>query len=404
MRVLLSAYACEPGKGSEPEVGWQWAQHLSRLCEVTVLTRANNEESIKAVPGSGPVDFLFHDLNQTALRLKRVTRSHRLYYDLWQRSASRLVRSKLKDASFDLAHHLTFASFRYPTAILNSGVPTIWGPVGGAEAIPANLLPWRHPAHLGHELARNASNALEVVLSKAREGRWKKYTRVLASTRETLELFRSHGVNATLFPTVGIGRNEIPEPEPRSISSGPLKLLFVGNLLYLKGVHFAIEALARSGTAAELCIVGDGPFRGACEHLAGALGLNERIRFVGRIPKAQVAGFLRTHDLFVFPSLHDSGGIAALEAMAAERPVIALDCGGPAVALTEGCGIKVPVTTHARIVEGITTAIQFYDSHREKLAEHGAVARQRVLAEYLWDRKAEQMVQVYREAVGSAIG
>ena len=47
LRVLISAYACEPGKGSEPEVGWQWALQMARFHDVTVLTRTNNREAIE---------------------------------------------------------------------------------------------------------------------------------------------------------------------------------------------------------------------------------------------------------------------------------------------------------------------------------------------------------------------
>jgi hypothetical protein len=42
LKVLVSAYACEPNRGSEPEVGWQWIQQLARFYEVWIITRANN--------------------------------------------------------------------------------------------------------------------------------------------------------------------------------------------------------------------------------------------------------------------------------------------------------------------------------------------------------------------------
>ena len=48
LKILLSAYACEPNKGSEPEVGWKWATTLPRLGhEVYVVTRSNNKENIQ---------------------------------------------------------------------------------------------------------------------------------------------------------------------------------------------------------------------------------------------------------------------------------------------------------------------------------------------------------------------
>src|SRR5882757_9053377 len=66
-RVLLSAFACEPFKGSEPEVGWQWAMQIARFHDVTVLTqskyRAPIERALKGLPGQQPKpEFLYFDL------------------------------------------------------------------------------------------------------------------------------------------------------------------------------------------------------------------------------------------------------------------------------------------------------------------------------------------------------
>ena len=48
MRILAFAYACEPGRGSEPGAGWSWARMLAGLGETWVVTRANNREAIEA--------------------------------------------------------------------------------------------------------------------------------------------------------------------------------------------------------------------------------------------------------------------------------------------------------------------------------------------------------------------
>ena len=66
MKVLVSAYACEPGKGSEPGVGWQWVRQIARFHDTWVITRANNREKIEAdlLQRPGSVDrhrFTFDD-------------------------------------------------------------------------------------------------------------------------------------------------------------------------------------------------------------------------------------------------------------------------------------------------------------------------------------------------------
>src|ERR1051325_1781306 len=161
LKILISAYACEPGKGSEPEVGWQWALQMSRFHDVTVLTRTNNRASIEStisrIAAPKP-EFIYFDLDPLFLRIKKTFRFHRAYYVLWQRNARKVIANQLREKKFDLLHHVTFATFRYTTAIWGHDVPCVWGPIGGVESIPAPLLPWRYPGALFSEVIRHFDN------------------------------------------------------------------------------------------------------------------------------------------------------------------------------------------------------------------------------------------------------
>lgn len=404
LRVLLSAYACEPGKGSEPGVGWDWATQMARFHDITVITRTNNRSRIETALAAmrneiNPPRFIYHDLPDWILRLKRFLRIHRIYYVLWQKSANAVIAELVKQEQFDLLHHVTFASFRYPTAIKGHGVPTLWGPVGGVEAIPWRLLPWRFFRHLPHEISRNLANTYQIATT--RENSIAGYGRILASTKETERFLISKGRAVRLFPTIGI---RPVEPATTVFIKGgrggaPLRVLYVGNILYLKGVHLAIKAFAKAQSHCVLTIVGDGNFLAVCRSLAIRLGVEDMIRFLGKLPHDEVLQQYPVHDVFIFPSLHDSGGIAALEAMSYGLPVIALNCGGPAIMVQEECGVAVAVTTESDIVENLKKALDGYAKDPEKLHRHGANALSRVMSEYSWPHKAQQMDLIYREAV-----
>src|SRR5438094_7609609 len=110
LKVLISAYACEPNKGSEPEVGWQWALQMARFHEVTVLTRANNRRAIEKALESvrdreSLPKFVYHDRSSLLLDLKRWSKAIKLYYLLWQKSAHELVKQLHDTHHFDLMHH-----------------------------------------------------------------------------------------------------------------------------------------------------------------------------------------------------------------------------------------------------------------------------------------------------------
>src|SRR3954453_14891054 len=95
MKLLVSAYACEPGKGSEPAVGWNWVQALVRRgYEVHVITRSNNRAAIESDAGSRQRTLTFHyyDLPGWARAWKRRAGGIYVYYLLWQMGAYRLAR------------------------------------------------------------------------------------------------------------------------------------------------------------------------------------------------------------------------------------------------------------------------------------------------------------------------
>lgn len=403
LKVLISAYACEPGKGSEPEVGWQWALQMARFHDVTVLTRANNQNIIETelarLRGQRPLpQFVYLDEGPFALKLKARFKAVRTYYVRWQHSARRRIAELLREKQFDLLHHVTLATFRYPTAIWGHGVPCVWGPIGGIESIPAPLLPWRYPRSLFAELLRNASNCLHPIAARTLARRAGQTTAILTSTREMHRAFARLGFDSVLMPSIGLDFSQRPLANPAS-GERPLKLLFVGNMQALKGIDLALEALAASRTNGTLTLFGDGEFMDAARRLAVRLGLSERAQFRGRLPREQILKLYPDYDVFLFPSLHDTGGYAVIEAMSNQLPVVCLDCGGPALAVQAGCGIKVPLGSRRGVISGLARAIEGYHQNRMLIATHGQAARESVAPHYDWQKKGEQMNEVYLRAV-----
>lgn len=215
-KILMSAYACEPGRGSEPEVGWQWSLQMARFYDVTVLTRSNNRQVIEAeLAKMGDVpkpSFIYFDLPGWVLRFKKRFNLHKPYYVLWQRQARRHVAELLAKEHFDLLHHVTFAAFRSVTAIWGHGVRSVWGPVGGMESVPMRLLPWRHPRSLIEEIVRNLDNLLESAALGLLRERALRSTLVLASTKQMEKAFADLGIEAELMPSIALHANTISAP------------------------------------------------------------------------------------------------------------------------------------------------------------------------------------------------
>lgn len=403
LKVIISAYACEHGVGSEPEVGWQWSMQMARFHDVTVVTRSNNRENIEAalavMPSDQPVPtFYYFDLSPLALWFKKRFKATRLYYIMWQRTLAPLISELNHVKRFDLIHHVTFAGYRYITAIWGHGVPSIWGPVGGMESIDRRLLPYRHPIELGAELLRNLNNFVQSTPTAAFPTRSRRSTLTIVSTKETQQCLVEWDLPSVLMPTVGLSLDDFPERTTYAATHRrPLRLLFVGQLIWLKGVDLAVEALAASQIDATLHFIGGGAFKNSIQKVAKKRGVADRVSFSPRIPRKQVMRELYDYDVFIFPSLHDSGGFALLEAMASGMPVICLDLGGPAISVVEGCGFRVPSGTRVKVIDGLSDKIRYYDEHREMIETHGRNARIQIAENYNWNRKGEEMNMLYQK-------
>ncbi|HET6773858.1 MAG TPA: glycosyltransferase [Acidimicrobiales bacterium] len=125
-------------------------------------------------------------------------------------------------------------------------------------------------------------------------------------------------------------------------------LLYIGRLVDKKGVDVLVEALARLD-GARLEVVGDGPDRAALHQLAARLGVSDRVRFRGKLPKAAVIAALARAQIAVIPSRVGAGGdmegtpVVLCEVMAAGVPVVASNLGGLGECIDDGLdGLLVP--------------------------------------------------------------
>ena len=386
-RILLSAYACEPGKGSEPEVGWLWATELADAGhEVWVITREANRDAIEMelrVSHRARLHFTYYDLPKWARGWKRGARGVHLYYALWQWGAFRLARRLTRNISFDCVHHVTFVGVRAPSFMGLLGLPFILGPVSGGESVPRALrvgmtraARWRESVR---DLANRAIHADPVMRSSFRRA-----ARIFLTTPESLRLIpEEFREKSAVQLGVGLSREYLGwTNQKRHLPAAELRLLYVGRLLEWKGLELAIHAVRRlrdRGVVARFTIVGDGPARAGLEQLAAELGLETDMRWVAWLPHDQLHEHYYQHDLLLFPSLRDSGGMVVLEALAHGLPVVCTDRGGPGVIVNRRCGraVRTSGQTKDEVIREMTEVLYELSCDRMLLRKLSAGERTR---------------------------
>jgi glycosyltransferase involved in cell wall biosynthesis len=403
-KVLVSAYACEPTKGSEPSVGWNQVREVSRSHQVWVITRSNNQRPIEAALKLNPmpaVHWVYFDFPCWVSIWKRGPATMRIYYHLWQFGAYLKARKLHKAVGFDLAHHVTWVNYWMMIFLALLPVPFIWGPVGGGESTPRKLrraLSLRGRIYEGlRDAGRKLGEINPIVRLTARRA-----VIALAATEETGQRLKALGCkNVVVFSQVALPQDELGQllklPPPRS-HQGPFRVLGLGRLLHLKGFDFAMKAFARFHSGfpdSEYWIVGDGPEGRRLRKMAKWLGLENSVKFWGTLPRAKVFEILGKCDTLLFPCLHDSGGWACAEAMAAGRPVICLDLGGPALQVTSNTGIKIPAIHPEQVVTDLSAALSELALDTPRLLSLGQRSRERVVKEFSWEQKGKELSSIY---------
>lgn len=331
MRALISAYSCDPDEGSEPGVGWAVLLGAASTCsQVVLVTRANNVTAVEDALAHRRVEnvsVVGFDLWRWALRLKRkLPLGHTLYYILWQLQLPRRVGRRLRSETFDIVHHVTFASDWLPAGIFGAadGVK-LWGPVGGASLCPPELyryLGWRGALS---EIARRVTGDVGRRLVGTRQAHLS--DRILAQNPDVAGYFSSRGtVHPEVEPNAFIDPTLVSAGSDASICRG--LIVGVGRLVPWKGWALALHSLSMLPEEYRLQLYGQGSDLARLNRLARRLGVDNRVEFMGHVARTEVVRAIARAEAIVFPSFHDSAPGVVGEAVALSKPLVVLDLAG----------------------------------------------------------------------------
>jgi len=406
LKVLLSAFSCGPGRGSEPGIGWNWLCQMSKKHEVWALTTEESQAGYQQNP-LAHAHIVIVPSFRIWNRLWRlgVPGLSWLYYYWWQWKAYRRARKLHAQIGFDLVHHITFGSWRAPSFLCRLPVPFVWGPVGGGETVPRGLLGelggWGQVAEAVRNFFQFASLWDPFVRLTMRRAKL-----ILAANRDTADIFpKRYRHKVQRMPAIGMSSGESAVAiAPERAKQGFLAV-FAGMLEPRKGISLALKAferLSRTNRDASLVIIGDGPDRKRLTEAAAIMGVADRVEFLGAMPRTRVLGWMQAAHALLFPSLRDSGGFVLLEAMMAGKPVICLDLGGPGEIVTEECGIKVQPREANQVVADLAGALQTLATAPVLGQSLGKAGRCRVLERFEWDKKGERMTEIYSRVAGKS--
>jgi glycosyltransferase involved in cell wall biosynthesis len=369
-KVLLSAYACSPIRGSEPGNGWSWALNLAlQGYEVWCLTNAEDKDVIQeelkrlGLPNLNVV-FVELGMNLDKALLNASSKTIYLHYYLWRKKAARVALQLHRKMNFDVAHHVTYGSFQQGTFLWKlKNTRIIFGPVGGGqEAMPA------FKEYFGQawkiERLRSLISKWSIKFSNNLKNTVSRSHHILVTNQDTANIVQkiktgqNDNVHLILDNAIPLSMQHMEYIDRKP--GKQLNLLWVGRMLPRKGLNLILHALSLVPKEIDytFTIVGGGEMYQFLDGWIKQYNLDpKRLRILGQIPFNEVVRHYKTADVFIFCSLRDSCPAQLNEAMAFGLPVITLDIHGSSLAVSNECGIKIKPTTKEKTAQDIARAI-----------------------------------------------
>ena len=340
-----------------------------------------------------PISYLF----QRETLLMRAT-LYRTGYRAWQRAAYRAAARLHAERPFDIVHQLNITGYREPGYLWQLPVPFVWGPISGAANVPPSFLAMMGLKERLFHRWRSGLNSLQ----KRTAGRCRDAAKraehlwaVGEADRDLVEKIWHCPVEAMN----DAGASPRPEARPkRRDTLQPLRVIWSGQHIGRKALPILLHALARFrrdiSSGIDLTVLGDGPERARWRALADDLKIESCVRWTGMLSQADGLAEMARGDVLAFTSVLEGTPHVVLEALALGLPVICHDACGMGSAVSDACGVKVPLRDPETSIDGFVAALRSLAADERKFSDLSAGALERA-RELSWDAHARRIAMTY---------
>lgn len=420
MRVLISAFAFSPYKGSECAVGWNICKELAKLHDVTVLfgdvqgdrrSLHDFERYCGCRSGVFDVDGIHAVYVPAGRVISLIERIHHypglwmlyyLAYNLWQRKAYRVAKRLCREQGYDIVHQLNMIGYREPGYMWKLGIPFVWGPVGGGSNEPfafRSFFSWSGGVRV---FARTVCNEIQKRFNWRARHAARLASKIWAVTEADYRMI--HGIwRVECEKMVETGTLIRHEGHVHSwVKDETLCIVWSGIHSSRKALPILLHALARLDSdqreRIRVDILGEGPETGEWKSLSRSLKVDGNLIWRGRLDHESALAVMNSGHLFAFPSIKEGTPHVVLEALSLGLPVICHDACGMGLIVTNECGIKIPLKDPKTSVMGFAGAIRRLIDSPELISclSAGCLLRAKELT---WTEKARVIAKGYEEVV-----
>jgi glycosyltransferase involved in cell wall biosynthesis len=412
-KILISAYAISPFRGSEYGAAWNTVTHLASQHELWVLYGMSDDfmgdtQTLRKYSRESPIPSVkFINVEPGGL-IRAITLLDKIglgwffyvAYYLWQKRVLKAAREILTTVDIDVVHQLGPIGYREPGFLWKLNKPTVWGPIGGMNIINREWLKNKPFSTRLMFTAKNLINYVQLNFSKRIKKAFLQADVLVAATLGGQQTIREkYGVDSYYLSEQGtVCQASLDEAKFDHIGR-QVQLVWSGSLIERKNLSMCLNALAGVKQKNwKLHILGNGRLKDKLKQKAADLKLTDHLVWHGHIPRAEAIRVMSNSHLHIITSISEDNPAVIFEALTYGVPTLTIDHCGMGDVITSKSGIKIKSDTYVNMVSNMSAALSDVLEHPYKLVD---LAQTTLLyaADHGWDKRLAQLNNMYNRAI-----
>ena len=411
LKVLINAYACSPGMGSEPGMAWNWVKNLAKFCELYIITegefRDKIEEVVPTLEQGKNMHFYFNPVSEEIRKMCWNQGDWRFYkyYRQWQWKTYLMAKDICEKEKIDVLHQLNMIGFREPGYLWKlskeNGVPFVWGPIGGLKQFPTAYLKGSGLKMQLFMRLKNFLNIWQLKHEKRVDEALKTAKLLISSIPDSYRALKKYkGLESIVIPETGCFLSE--DISTSRFDTEEFHIMWVGKFDFRKQLPLALQAVALAkNPKLKLDVYGSGSVGQVemAKRMGEELGISQQVIWYGNQKNDVVMEAMRKAQLFFFTSVNEDTSTVVLEAVSNRLPVVCFDACGMSAVIDASVGRKIALSQPSQSAHDFARILNELEGNRALLKQLSENCRQRQM-ELSWEVKARTVVEEYKRIVG----
>ena len=411
LKVLINAYACSPGIGSEPGMAWNWVKNLAKFCELYIITEGEFRERIEAVVPTleqgGNMHFYYNPVSDEIRKMCWNQGDWRFYkyYRQWQWKTYLMAKDICETEKIDVLHQLNMIGFREPGYLWKlskeNGVPFVWGPIGGLKQFPTAYLKGSGLKMQLFMRLKNFLNIWQLKHEKRVDEALKTAKLLISSIPDSYRALKKYkGLESMVIPETGCFLSD--DISTDRFDDEEFHIMWVGKFDFRKQLPLALQAVALAkNPKLKLDVYGCG-FVGQVEmakRMGEELGISQQVIWHGNQKNDVIMEAMRKAQLFFFTSVNEDTSTVVLEAVSNRLPVVCFNACGMSAVIDDSVGRKIALSHPSQSAHDFARILNELESNRALLKHLSENCKQRQM-DLSWEVKARMVVEEYEKIIG----